>query len=172
MLTQKNLVNAVIWPNGPKAAIALFDTSAEGGGEQVALVPITVPKEGREIAKMIPQGFSVDVQECTVVKLSGPIIKGTKAEFDTAVVTERPQITFEERLARLERVERRKVIAQQKRIEELEAGAEELAAIKAKEAAEAEIDAEKNVVEPTPEPSGDPAPAGDPEPREPVNDGA
>lgn len=172
MLTKQNLVNAVIWPNGPKAAIALFDTSDEGGGEQVALVPITVPKEGREIAKMIPEGFSVDVEECTVVKLSGPIIKGTKGKFDTAVVTERPEVTFEDRMARLERITLRREKAQKARMAELEAAAEELAAIKAKESAEAVKDAEEPIVEPTVEPGGEEAIADETTTKEPVNDGA
>ena len=115
MFTKNQLVHAVIWPVTNEAAMELIDTD----GVVQSNVPIQQPQKGDEVSRMIPEGFEVDVMDCYVVDLSGEIIKGSKAEFDTAVVTERAEIGFEERMARLERKEKRREKREARREQEL-----------------------------------------------------
>jgi len=99
---RNDLVLAVIWPTGPEAFLSLID--AEGvflGGFNVV-----EPVRGSEIAKMVPDGLRIHFNDCSVINTSGRLVYGKKQPFDSAVVTERAQQTFEERFAALERKER------------------------------------------------------------------
>lgn len=153
---RNQLVHAVIWPNAKDAAIALYDTV----GVEVSRVKIDHPKKGADISRMMPQEYLLGVVGCTVVSLSGKPVVSTKAPFDTSVVTERPEVTFEERLARMERTELRRRKREAQREAEMEAAVEELAALRAERAAAGISD--EPVVEPEPETTETPVAATEP----------
>lgn len=105
MLSRNQLVHAVIWPKGPDSVVSLIDAD----GVDQAHVKVRQPMRGSDITKLIPEGYSVLPEECHVVTTSGELLVNKGVKFDTAVVTERPEVPFEERLAALERRERRRV---------------------------------------------------------------
>lgn len=104
LFKRDDLVHAVIWPKGKSACVSLIDAY----GVEQSLYPVRAPRKGSELAKMIPQGYSLLVHECLVVNMSGKLVIGTSAPFDTSVVTERAEVTFEERMNRLERIQVRR----------------------------------------------------------------
>lgn len=113
MLDRNTLVHAVIWPQGPNAMVTLVDPD----GVVASVVKVKEPLRGSDLAKMIPQGYGVETDACTVLSMSGELLVRTEGEFDTAVVTERAHVSFEERMARLERRERNNA-KRQRRLEE------------------------------------------------------
>jgi len=104
MFERDQLVYAVIWPSASEALVQLIDTD----GVVVAAYPVLEPLKGSEVIKMVPDGYCLGFERCHVVKTTGSILVNTGVKFDTAVVTERAEVTFEERMARLERRERRR----------------------------------------------------------------
>lgn len=104
LFDRNQLVHAVIWPNGKNPGLTLVDTD----GVVQSHVAIRMPVKGSELAKMMPPGHFVEPDQCTILSMSGRLMVGAKAPFDTAVVTERAEIGFEERMQRLERKERRR----------------------------------------------------------------
>lgn len=104
MFDRNQLVHAVVWPNGRKASLSLIDTN---GGIQSTFT-VREPLRGSDLAKMVPDGYRVHCDDCHIVTMSGDVVVGTRAAFDTAVVTERAELTFEERMQRLERREARR----------------------------------------------------------------
>lgn len=122
-LCRNALVHAVIWPNGPEASLALLDTDGVVQSE----FRLTEPTKGSFYSSMMPDGFVLDCNGCTVLSMSGKLIVRTEVEFDTVVVTERAQVTFEERFARLERLQRRRDIRERKLEEEARTLRERLA---------------------------------------------
>jgi hypothetical protein len=115
MLKRNELVHAVIWPVTADAqynlvAMETVEIKGEPTVKEVILgeVPVTAPVRGSDLAKMIPDGCCVKYDGCTVVKLTGDILVRTVAPFDTAVVTEKAQMSMEERMQRLELRERRR----------------------------------------------------------------
>lgn len=116
MIQRNKLVQAVIWPAGPNAHYSLIDAE----GVELARVAVAAPVKGFDLAKVVPPGLSVDVTDCEVLSMTGKNVARTRAQFDTAVVTERPEITFEERMARLERRDKRREEAEKRRQEEHE----------------------------------------------------
>lgn len=104
MFSRNELVHAVIWPDGRKSSIALIDPD----GIVVATLPVREPLRGSDLSRLIPDGYCVDWDNCAVVNLSGEPVVRTVGQFDTAVVTERAELGFEERMQRLERRERRR----------------------------------------------------------------
>lgn len=107
-LCRNKLVHAVIWPKGENPRIALIDTD----GVEQSVLTITEPVKGQHYSNMLPEGYHLEVQDCHVVSMSGKLVIATPVPFDTAVVTERAELTFEERL---ERMERRSIRAEQER---------------------------------------------------------
>lgn len=101
MIGRNKLTHAVVWPNAKNANVALVDSDGTVVGE----VSVKYPLMGSELAKRVPEGYTVQPTGCNIVSMSGRLVVGTRGVFDTAVVTERPEITFEERLARMERRE-------------------------------------------------------------------
>ena len=104
MYDRNQLVHAVIWPKGKTATITMLDAEGVVHSE----FAVREPMKGSELSKMIPPGYGVEFDDCTVLSMSGEILVRTVGEFDTAVVTERAQVTAEERLQRLERREMRR----------------------------------------------------------------
>lgn len=101
MFDRNQLVHAVIWPIDELSAAALIDTDGVIQGR----MPVYKPVKGDELSRMIPKGYCLDFENCHVIKMSGDILVRTIGVFDTAVVTERAEVTFEERMQRLERRE-------------------------------------------------------------------
>ena len=147
MLTKNRLVHAVIWPNGEKPEITLTDKE----GVIQSYMRVRGPMRGDELSRMIPDGFIVDVHDCSVVNLSGKILVGGVGEFDTSVVTEKATLSFEERMNRLERIERRR----QRRQADLEAENKKLRE-ELRAELEAEAEPEPEVVEAAPEAESSP----------------
>lgn len=114
-LQRNQLVHAVIWPATRSATVDLIDVD----GQEMASFKVAQPILGSDVARWMPDGYTVSCQSCTVVAKSGAILVGAQAQFDTAVVTVRPEITFEERMERLERRERRREAREKKREEEI-----------------------------------------------------
>lgn len=112
MFDRNKLVHAVIWPAGEKPLVTLLDAEGVVLGEVVVREPL----KGSELSKMIPQGCELEIDQCTVVNMSGEVIVETALPFDTAVVTEKREETFEERLANMER----RIKRREKRAERLE----------------------------------------------------
>lgn len=104
MFDRNQLVHLVLWPNASRAGYRLID----GEGEVIAQVKVSEPVTGAALSKVVPKGLFVDPTGCTVVTLSGDVRVRTVGEFDTAVVTERSKPTPEERLALLERRDRKR----------------------------------------------------------------
>jgi hypothetical protein len=104
MFDRNQLVHAVIWPNEKPSQIALVDAE----GEVRSTVTFKLPMRGSDVAKWMPDGYQLDVGGCTVVSMSGRVMVNTVAPFDSAVVTERPEVTFEDRMLRLERRDKRR----------------------------------------------------------------
>jgi crotonobetainyl-CoA:carnitine CoA-transferase CaiB-like acyl-CoA transferase len=136
MIARNQLTHAVVWPNAKNANVALVDCEGTVLGE----VPVSYPLMGSELAKRVPDGYSVQPTGCNIVSMSGRLMVQTCGVFDTAVVTERPEVTFEERLARMERREanREKALAYER---------EKIARL------EAELAERDTVVEPVEEPA-------------------
>jgi len=147
MLSRKELNHAVLWPNGTKAAYSLVSSD----GEVVATVPLTVPVKGSELVRLMPDGFGVTLNNATLVFKEGAYTN-ERQPFDTVVVTERREVTMDERLARLEMrdANRQKALIEakrsaqlaEKRLAEIEADSVIEAANDAK-AAEAAVEAQE-----------------------------
>lgn len=104
MFNRNQLVHAVFWPLGEGTAfLSLLDTDGVVQGE----IPVNEPLLGSEVARKMPDGFFIEPEGCTVHSMSGKYLIGTPQPFDTAVVTERAQISDTERLDRLETTARR-----------------------------------------------------------------
>jgi hypothetical protein len=103
-MDRNQLVKVVIWPNGPDAQIHLHDASEDS--VIVGEVHVKAPLMGSELARKVPPGYHLAVYDCTVVSMAGELLVTTEVEFDTVVVTERAEKTFEERFAELEMRER------------------------------------------------------------------
>ncbi len=117
MFDRNELVHAVFWPDAehPKEAkINLVDTDGVVQGE----IDLDRPIKGAELASMVPNGFYLSPLKCIALSMSGKQVVATKAPFDTAVVTERPEVSFEDRMARLERREMRRERRERQREEE------------------------------------------------------
>lgn len=118
MYDRNQISHLVFWPNGKGSSLALVSDQ----GEVLSQLDVKEPVKGSELAKFVPNGYSLDPGGCVVLSMAGQIIVGTKAPFDTSVVTERAEVTFEERMARLERIEvnnRRRQVLLEKRNQEL-----------------------------------------------------
>lgn len=110
MFQRNELAHLVMWPREAKAKVELVDEE----GVVLSALPVDWPLKGSDIAKMVPEGFCIDPNGCTVVTMSGDILVSTVGEFDTAVVTERPEITFEQRMALLERRQQRSELREER----------------------------------------------------------
>lgn len=99
MLDRNQLVHAVIWPNGDDACVTLIDAD----GVYQSRFSVVQPLKGSDLARLIPPGYWLKFDGCTVLSMSGDVLVGGIAEFDSAVVTERREVTFEDRIAILER---------------------------------------------------------------------
>lgn len=146
MFTRNQLVHAVLWPNGPKATASLIDTD----GVEIAKFKIEKPTLGSELCRFLPADFHLDAYDCVALTLSGDLVIETRLDFDTVVVTERAEISIEDRMQRLERREQRRQRRQERELEELKR-------LREQEATRAGPD----LIEDDPEP--DPAP--EPEPQ-------
>lgn len=135
MFDRNQLVHLVLWPQGQDAVYELYGPD----GEFVAVCAIKEPVKGDALARMVPKGFSVDVSNCAVLTMSGDPVVATKAQFDTAVVTERAVIDMETRLLNLERRERARALAAERKEQERQ---------QAFEARMKELEAGEPVVEP------------------------
>jgi len=114
VFSKDDLVFAVIWPNGDDANMSLIDAD----GVYLAHVPVKAPVKGADLARMVPKGFKVDTAKCVVVHTNGGLMARTKAPFDTAVVTERRELSFEEKMQSFVRTEvRRQQLRAAKRAE-------------------------------------------------------
>ena len=101
MFDRNKLSHSVIWPAGPDANIHLVNQN----NDLVAAFEVKEPIKGSDLAKLIPADYTLDFENCIHVTMSGDLVIGRQIEFDTVVVTERAEVTFEERMARLERRE-------------------------------------------------------------------
>lgn len=110
-MEKQKLTHAVVWPNGQKANVELVDPD----GEVQAKVPIKFPVRGSDLARMMPDQYTLETEACTVVSLSGKVLVASEMQFDTAVVTERREITMEEKI---EIIARRAVQDDRKKREE------------------------------------------------------
>ncbi len=92
------LVHAVLWPKGKASSVSLIDDEGVSQGEYRIVEPVM----GSQLSKMIPQGFFLHTGDCGVVSMAGKPVVATVAEFDTAVVTQKREVTFEERFKMME----------------------------------------------------------------------
>lgn len=115
MIERNALAFAVIWPANKQSYISLID----GEGVECAQFKVEQPLKGSELAKVVPEGYYVaPCKNCKVVTIAGRPVVRTVGEFDSAVITEKPQLGFEERMQNLERRERRREKREQAREEE------------------------------------------------------
>lgn len=105
MFTRNQLVHAVLWPLAKRVSITMLDAEGVVHGEFV----ISKPMLGSELARMVPDGLFVagEEGELSVFSMSGDPVIATRVEFDTEVVTEKREMTLEERFAQLEMRQRR-----------------------------------------------------------------
>ena len=150
---RNGLVHLTVFPSGESASYALHDPQT---GEVYAIVPVRDPIRGSDLSKMIPDGLHVEFADCVVFNLSGKLLIGTAIEFDTCVVTERAEITIEERLQRMELRDQRRQALERKRQEEFERWK--------REQAEMQVDPTETEEAPVIEPET--APEAQPEPEE------
>ena len=108
---RNDLVHAVIWPKGPAALAILYDTDGVIQGD----VPIKDPVRGSVFANMMPEGYQISFSDCGVMSMSGELVIATRTPFDTCVVTEKREMTFEDRLIAMERRDRRRQLREQER---------------------------------------------------------
>jgi len=148
MFNRNQLAHLVIWPNAKTAVVSLIDPD----GEAVSEMSVREPIKGSELAKKMADGFAIHTKRCSVVSVSGDIVVRTRIPFDTAVVTERPVISFEDRMARLERRERRRELkAEADAIENEKLRAIVEAQKKTLKENEAVVEEVEQTTEPTPE---------------------
>jgi hypothetical protein len=119
---RNGLVHLSIFPTSENASYDLID---QDEGEVYARVPVRDPLRGSDLSKMVPDGLQVEFADCVVFNMSGKLVIGTPIDFDTAVVTERAEMSLEETMRRLVVVEMRKQAAQaQQQAQQQEAPAE------------------------------------------------
>lgn len=125
MFERNQLAHLVFWPENNKSIVTLVDPNgvvidddgvelAEPQEMELASFKLDRPMLGMEIAKTLPADLCIKSENVTVVTMSGEIKVTTVAPFDTTVVTERPVISAEERLDRLEIREQRNEARQAK----------------------------------------------------------
>lgn len=105
MITRDQLSQLVIWPQGQKAQLSLVEAEH---GEALASYVIRGPVKGSDLARMMSPNFYLDVEGAIVVDMNGEVVIGKPIPFETTVVTERAEISLDERLSRLERREKRR----------------------------------------------------------------
>lgn len=132
------LTHVTIWPTSAKALVAL-----QHNGKTIGQFGLTEPLLGSVLAKSVPDGLDIQLENCIAVYMRGEMIIATSIPFDTVVKTERARPSLEDRLERLENLERRKVrlLEQQARRAEQE-----------------------EVIETPPSPEPEPAPVVEPDP--------
>lgn len=134
MISRKELTFATLFPNlvaktsDPRIGLIGPD------GEQVAVWRLSEPTKGDALARLIPDGFTVELVDITGLAIGGSYA-ATRIPFDTTVQTERSAVTVEDRLAMLETRERKALIREREARRDLEA---RLAIKEAKEAEDAE----------------------------------
>lgn len=150
MFERNDLLHLVFWPNAAEGAG--FDLVTEGG-EVKGGFAIQKPITGVELQRFVPQGLSVVAHSCAVYGLAGRLVTITETPFDSAVVTEKREETFEDRFAKLEGRVRR---SEQREAKLAKENAQLLAerAKAASEAAQAERDAQAASDEVTPPDDG------------------
>lgn len=117
MFERNEIVHSVIWPAGTEPVVALIDVD----GVQQGHFWLKEPMRGSELAKQIPADWFLQFQECTLVKMTGEVVIGNKIPFDTKVVTERAELTYEQRLLAVERRDKHRAKAEKQRQAEFEA---------------------------------------------------
>lgn len=143
MFTRNQLAHLVFWATQARAKVDMIDPD----GAVVGSTKVTTPLRGSDLARCVPEKFTVEPVGCLVVTLSGDIRVGTRGEFDTAVVTDRDKPSLEERFLRLERRERRR----EQRERDLAAQNERLLAEREERQNEEVVEQDETPVEPTPE---------------------
>lgn len=146
MFDRNQLAHLAIWPREKNSRITVLD----GDGVVYASSRIDAPMRGSDIAKLLPPRFFVDLGDCAAFSMSGDVLIRTVAPFDTTVVTEKAVISFDERMARLERREYRREKRQERLENENKRLRDEIEAARV-------IDPEP-AAEPAPEPVPEPAP--------------
>lgn len=150
MLTRNQLTYAVIWPSGPDAALQLVTDDGEVYGE----MSVTEPLKGSELAKLMPDGMAIVADQCSLITTSGKILVQTKTPFDTVVVTERAELTFEDRIAAMEVRERWRDRAYRAKMAEMQAAIDGAGEVIEEPPAETET-APETVSEPVSEPESE-----------------
>lgn len=133
---RNQIAHLVVWPVHKTSSMELIDTDGVSQSE----LRVTEVLTGHQLAKTLPEGCLIEFKECFVANMKGETIMGGKGEFNTIVVRERPEITFEQRMQRLERQERNRAVREAKRQADLERATEELAALRAEQAAQDVLD--------------------------------
>jgi len=113
-MDRKELTGVVLWPSsGAKTAAQVLLCSADG--EMFASFTLDKPMRGEDLARVVPPGCGVETTGCEVISSAGKLKVQDQMRFDTAVVMERREQTFEDRMERLERQQR----AREKQFNEL-----------------------------------------------------
>lgn len=138
MFERNDLVHLVFWPSTVEGSVIDLVT---GNGEVKAGFAIQKPITGVELQRFVPHGLSVVAHSCAVYGLAGGLVTITEMPFDSAVVTEKREETFEDRFAKLESRVRR---SEQREAKLAKENAQLLAdrAMAASESAQAERDAQ------------------------------
>lgn len=119
-LTRNKLTHSVFWPGKGDSTFALVNPD----GEVLPEVFFNAPFRGSDIAKLVPDGFEILTDNAVVLSMSGKVLIGEPTDFDTVVVTQRAEVSLEDRLAQLERKDRnrdkdlRKLKREKRKLEE------------------------------------------------------
>jgi len=101
----KKLTGLVFWPStGAQVDAQVLLCNADG--EMFAAFKLEKPMRGEDLARLVPPGCGVETTGCEVINSTGSLKVQDQMRFDTAVVMERRQQTFEERMERIERAQR------------------------------------------------------------------
>lgn len=111
-MERNKLTHAVLWPNGAEAAYSLVSPD----GEVIATVALIEPVKGSDLSRLMPDGFEISLNNATLVFKEGRYTN-ERQPFDTVVITERREVTLDQRLARLEMrdINRQKALTEAKR---------------------------------------------------------
>lgn len=99
MFERDELLHLVFWPKGDVSS-GLDVLNKEG--EVLGGFPIVKPMRGFDLQRLVPGGYCIKPFGCAVFGLAGALVTITETPFDSAVVTEKREETFEDRFAKLE----------------------------------------------------------------------
>lgn len=99
-------IAGVIWPAKWDLASHLELLSPEG--EIVGHMEVRRPELTKDIAKLVPRGYSIRTINCVIVGASGATVTGTVSEFGTSVVEVKAERTHGEMIEQMVRKEMRK----------------------------------------------------------------